>query len=164
MGLENLLDTMELLVNDGRENVLLFLAGDGPIKNDLVQRIQKKGLNKWIRLLGNIPHENVKYYYQMADLYISTWQQEPFGLVTLEALSCGLPVLSCPEGGTAEILSGLSKGLLFQDPSPESMAEKIKYFLDYPDKLDDVRNKCRKYVEDNYTWKIASEKFERLFS
>ncbi|BBO18586.1 conserved hypothetical protein [Candidatus Brocadia pituitae] len=163
MGLENLLDTMELLVNDGRENVLLFLAGEGPLKKDLEQRIQKKGLNKWIRLLGNIPHENIKFYYQMADLYISTWRQEPFGLVTLEALSCGLPVLSCPEGGTAEILHGLSNALLFKDSSPEAMAEKINYFLDHPGELDDIRNKCRKYVEDNYTWSMAANKLEQFF-
>ncbi|MEB2309929.1 MAG: glycosyltransferase family 4 protein [Candidatus Brocadiaceae bacterium] len=164
MGLENLVDMVELLVNDGKENVLLFLAGEGPLKKDLEQRIQEKGLSTWIRLLGNILHETIKYYYQMADLYISTWQQEPFGLVALEALSSGLPVLSCPEGGTAEILHGLSKDLLFQDSGPESMAEKITYFIDHPGELDDVRNKCRKYVEDNYTWGIAAKRFEQLFA
>ena len=100
----------------------------------------------------------------MADLYISTLRQEAFGLVTLEALSCGLPVLSCPEGGTSEILNGLSSNLLFKDYNSESMAEKIKYFIDHPGELDDVRNKCRKYVEDNYTWSMAAKKLERLFS
>ncbi|MCF6156669.1 MAG: glycosyltransferase family 1 protein [Candidatus Brocadia sp.] len=163
MGLESLVDMVELLVNDGRENVLLFLAGEGPLKKDLEQRILKKGLNTWIRLLGNISHENIKSYYQMADLYISTWQQEPFGLVALEALSCGLPVLSCSEGGTAEIVNGLSKDLLFQDSRPEIMAEKIKYFIDHPGDLHDIRNKCRKYVVDNYTWDIAAKRFEQLF-
>ena len=164
MGLENLIDMMALLVNNGRENIVLFHAGAGPIKKDLENRIQKKGLNKWIKLLGNIPHENIKFYYQMADLYISTWTQEPFGLVALEALSCALPVISCPEGGTAEILNGLSKDLLFKDSNPESIAEKIKYFIDHPGELDDVRNKCRKYVEDKYAWSIAAKKLERLIS
>ncbi|MDR4503330.1 MAG: glycosyltransferase family 4 protein [Candidatus Scalindua sp.] len=164
MGLENLIDAIEMLVNTGRKNVILFHAGEGPLKSDLEQRIQKKGLNKWIRLLGNIPHENMKSYYQMADLYISTWRQEPFGLVALEALSCGLPVISCPEGGSAEILKGLSKNLLFKDSGISAMAEKIRYFLDHSDRLEDIRNKCRKYVEDNYAWSTTAKKLERLIS
>jgi glycosyltransferase involved in cell wall biosynthesis len=65
-------------------------------------------------------------YYQMADLFIlPTTELEGFGLVTVEALASGLPVLGTPVGGTKEILTKLGSDYLFDDSTPQSIATGI---------------------------------------
>lgn len=164
MGLENLIDAVGLLAaKEPKVCVCLLLAGDGPLRQSLESHIDHEGLGDRVRVLGNVPYHKMTSYYQLADLFIST-RAEPFGLVILEALACGLPVLSVPVGGAVEILEKLSKNLLFQDTSSAAMADLILKCLDSPEELAVLRPECRRYVEDNYTWSIAGERMEQLLS
>ena len=73
---------------------------------------------------------------------------EGFGLVTVEALACGTPVLGTPVGATPELLKPLDPALLARDASTEALAEGILAFLKRP-KLDPLT--LREYVETRYT-------------
>jgi len=162
MGLEDLIDAVGLLADkEPKNSVCLLLAGDGPLRKNLESLIGCKGLGDQVRLLGNVSHHKMASYYRLADLFISS-RAEPFGLVTLEALSCGLPVLSVPGGGTVEILEGLSKNLLFEDSSSVAMANLILKYLNSPEELLVLKSEYRRYVENNYTWSIAGERVEQL--
>ncbi len=158
MGLETLVDAVGMLVD---KHVYMLLAGDGPSRGDLDSIIYRKGLEDHIRLLGNIPHHAMPSYYRLADLFVST-APEGFGLVMLEALACGLPVLSVPAGAAVEILQGLPQNLLFADESAASMASFIIRYLDSPAQLTALRPACRRHVENNYTWGAAGVRMERL--
>ena len=158
MGLEKLIDAVGLLAD---KRVCLLLAGDGPSRRSLESIICQKGLEDRIRLLGNVPRPQMASYYRLADLFVSTGA-EAFGLVTLEALACGLPVLSVPVGGAVEILEGLSYHSLFEDTSSAAMAQLILEYLRSSDDLIALSSECRRYVEDKYTWGIAGERMEQL--
>lgn len=164
MGLENLIDAVGLLAAKERKmNVCLLLAGDGPLRKNLESLISCRRLGDRVRLLGNVPYHKMASYYRSADLFIST-RAEPFGLVTLEALACGLPVLSVPAGGAVEILEGLSKNLLLENGDSRFMACLIGKYLDAQEGLDNLRQRCRRYVENNYTWSAAGTRMEQLLS
>jgi glycosyltransferase involved in cell wall biosynthesis len=158
MGLEKLADAVGLLAD---KRVYLLLAGDGPWRANLERIICRKGLEDRVRLLGNVPHDQMPSYYQVADLFVST-RAEPFGLVILEALACGLPVLSVPLGGAIEILEGLSYDSVFEDTSSTAMAHLILKYLYSSGELIALSSECRRYVEDKYTWAIAGTRVERL--
>lgn len=90
--------------------------------------------------------------YQEAKVFLFPikWQ-EPFGLVVIEALSCGVPVIAYPHGGPAEIVKDGKTGFLVN--SPEEMATKIK-------QIDSIkRENCRKDVEENYSDKVIGEQY-----
>lgn len=163
MGLENLIEAVRQLT--GRRAAIravqLLLAGDGPVRRQIEALVRNRGLGDRVILLGNVPHADMAGYYRAADLYVSS-RAEPFGLVTLEALACGLPVLSVPAGATAEILAALSKDLLCADERPESMAALIETYLRRPDELAALGARCRRYVETHYRWSVAGESVERL--
>jgi len=167
MGLENLIKTIPLLQNKG-VCVQLFIGGQGMLKEKLQALINELGLQDCVWLCGFISDYSLVKYYQMADFFIlPTTELEGFGLVTIEAMSCGTAVLATPIGGTIEILSGFNPEFLFKDTSPEAMAElifeKYSYYKGKPDEFKKLSLDVRGFVEMNYSWENNAGNVESLF-
>lgn len=167
MGLENLIDAVKLAAGNAPE-LYLVIGGAGPLREELEAQADELNIKEFVRLAGFIPEELLPDYYRMADFFIlPTKELEGFGLVTLEALASGLPVLGTPVGGTSEILGKFDSSYLFRDVTPASMAELIskKYRLikERPHEWDAVSRACRRLVEDHYSWDRHISALEKLF-
>jgi glycosyltransferase involved in cell wall biosynthesis len=168
MGIENLIRAMQAVVK-AVPDIHLVIGGSGPLKDELLLLSRRLNLNDHIKFTGFIPDEALPGYYQAADIFIlPTIELEGFGLVTLEALASGLPVLGTPVGGTKEILGAFDDRFLFRDTSHEALAEKIVEFgLEYrqdSDKWQIDSFICRYFVEKNYSWEKNVDMMERLLS
>jgi glycosyltransferase involved in cell wall biosynthesis len=167
MGLENLIVAFKKVVED-KNDTLLILGGEGPLTPELKNLAREFGIADLVKFTGFIPEEELPYYYQMADLFIlPTRELEGFGLVTVEALASGLPVLGTPVGGTKEILAHLGPEFLFSDTTPDSMArlilKSIQGWATNPETYNDIVRKCRKVAENHYSWDAHISKLENLF-
>ncbi len=167
MGLENLIYAIREVVKV-IPDIYLVLGGKGPLKNDLISLSQKLGVENYIKFAGFIPEEELPDYYRMANIFIlPTIELEGFGLITLEALASGVPVLGTPVGGTVEILGKLDDKYLFKDTKPESMAamiiETCQQFKNNPEFWQNVSSQCRAFVEENYSWEKNVDSTEKLF-
>jgi len=167
MGLENLIVAIKEVLKVAPE-IYLVLGGDGPLKKDLIALTKQLGVEDFIRFVGFIPEEELPSYYRMADLFVlPTLKLEGFGLVTLEALASGVPVLGTPVGGTAEILGKLDPRYLFKDTKPESMAsliiETCQQFKNGPRLWEEASSQCRLFAEENYSWERNIDSLEELF-
>jgi glycosyltransferase involved in cell wall biosynthesis len=167
MGLENLIFSLKNIVNNAPQ-VYLVIGGDGPLKEDLITLSNHLGVQDFIRFAGYIPEEKLHLYYQMADLFVlPTKELEGFGLVTLEAMASGLPVLGTPVGGTKEIIGKFDSTFLFDNTSPDSMSKSIieTYHLikQNPRKWREISNQCRQFIEANYSWEKNIELLEEIF-
>ncbi len=164
MGLDNLLKAVSILKRQ-KIDAHLILGGEGTEQNRLKNLVLKYGLIDAVTMPGFIPSELLPQYYGAADFFIlPTRRLEGFGLVTLESMACGTPVLGTPVGGTKEILSGFAPEFLFSDTSPNAMAAGIqrvvqRYFFD-KERYDELRSRCRKYAEENYSWKRHIEQLK----
>lgn len=158
MGLQNLVIAAKKVIRT-HENVLFLIGGIGWLAPSLEALIRDYGMSGKIRLLGFISEERLPLYYQAADAFIlPTIALEGFGLVTLEAISSGLPVLGTPVGATPEILSRIDKDLLLPGIAPSDLAEGIIRFLEHGNAVKYPPNKLRSFVLANYTWdKIVSQ-------
>ncbi|MDF1593530.1 MAG: glycosyltransferase [Desulfobacterales bacterium] len=113
MGLENLIKAVQLVVRNAAD-IYLVIGGAGPLRDQLARMAEQLGVNDCIRFEGFIPEESLPNYYQMADMFIlPTKELEGFGLVTLEAMASGVPVLGTPVGGTKEIISRFDSSFMF---------------------------------------------------
>jgi glycosyltransferase involved in cell wall biosynthesis len=149
MGLENLILAMKEIVKQVPE-ALLLIGGKGYLENSLRTLIMRLQLEANVKLLGFIPEEELPMYYQSADLFVlPTVELEGFGLSTLEALSCGTPVIATPVGANPEVIGPLGQEFLCQDASPESLAERIVWFIKRANS-NELRKRCREYCEANF--------------
>lgn len=87
---------------------------------------------------------------------------EGFGLITVEALASGLPVMATPVGGNKEILQGFRPELLFKGSTSDDMAEGMIHMLSNR-KLLPGRDECRNHVLEKYTWQHVGDQVESVF-
>jgi len=163
-GVKNLIKAMEGVISKNN-NIHLIIGGGGILKKELEQLVKDLRLGDYVSFAGFIPEEKLVFYYQAADYFIlPTKYLEGFGLVTTEALSCGLPVLATPVGGTMEILNHFDQDLLFEGTTPEAMAALILKYAQIKDaEWDALSCRCRVFIENNYSWENSSEKTEKVF-
>ena len=167
MGLENLISAFKIVQN-GNRDVLLVIGGEGPLELALKNQVNQCGLEDSVQFAGYILDEELPSYYQMADLFIlPTTELEGFGLVTVEAIASGLPVLGTQVGGTREILTKLGSDYLFDDSTPQSIAKGILGALNgwatNETAYKDVSENCRKVAEQHYSWDNHVSRLEDLF-
>ncbi len=167
MGLDSLIRAMAILRRHLQE-ALLLIGGAGSLRDDLESLTASLDLNGHVRFLGFVPDEQLPLYYQAADLFvIPTREMEGFGLVTVEALACGTPVLGTPIGGTPEILVPLRSDLIFPGTDPDAIA---KLILEHHHRLQsdpggyqDLRDACRRHALDRYAWPRLIKTLEEVF-
>ncbi len=155
MGLENLLDAMAAS-SVARQCCTLVIGGEGPLRKTLETQIRKRGLDPIVRLTGFIPEEQLAGHYQAADLVVMpSLQLEGFGLVTVEAMACGTPVLGTPVGAIPEILNQVDPILVAQGTDGRSLAKALNVVLariQMPGEYDRLSKKGRSLIEHRYNW------------
>ncbi|MBL8012790.1 MAG: glycosyltransferase family 4 protein [Candidatus Omnitrophica bacterium] len=166
MGLENLIKAMALIKNRNQK-IILYIGGQGELKETLLSLIKELGLETSVQLLGFLSKEQLLDYYQTADFFIlPTAELEGFGLVTVESMACGTPVLGTPVGGTLEILNTFDSSFLFQGVSAEQIADGIlqkhSQFSVRNETYNLLRQRVRSFASDHYSWERNIAKLSQL--
>jgi glycosyltransferase involved in cell wall biosynthesis len=139
-----------------RNDILCVIIGMGKDKCILENQIQSLGLGKYILLAGGKPHDEIPLWMSACDLFVLPSIRESFGVVQIEALACGKPVVATRNGGSEEIITSEEYGLLVKPADPDDLAKKIQFALDQ--RWD--RGKILAYAE-RFTWgNIAKEILE----
>ena len=140
----------------------LLIVGEGPEAKKLRGLIDRLGLKDRVELLGALSDEKKFQYLANSDAYVSVSAHEGFGLVFLEAMACGLPVLAPPFGGQADFLEHGRTGLVLE-PDARDLVRRINELLDDPDAALAMRHHNRRFVERYYVSNVAelwAETFE----
>jgi len=104
--------------------VLLKLVGDNKkVKEDFLREAEKLGIRDSIEMTGLV--SNVEQYLKQADIYVHSALYEAFGLVLLEAMAAGLPVVSLDGGGNRDIMEDGKNGFIIYEQNPEVFANRI---------------------------------------
>ncbi|HRJ52964.1 MAG TPA: glycosyltransferase [Candidatus Thiothrix moscowensis] len=123
-----LLDMM-LHLREQLPDVLLVIAGEGPAEKTLHQQVQRAGLAEQVLFVGYLRRDGeLQACYKAADVFVFASRTETQGLVLLEAMACGTPVVSTAVLGTKDII-GTGVGGLVAPESPELFAAQVKRLL-----------------------------------
>ena len=155
MGLENLVGAINRVRREVPD-VLLFIAGKGPMAETLQVQIDEHGLEDHVKLLGYLPDDDLPLAYRAANLsVVPTVAFEGFGLITVESLAAGTPVLVTPVGGLPEVVRDLAPELVFDQSDEEAIADRLTGVLRGSIKLPDA-DVCRSYAAKRFDWRIIA--------
>ncbi len=162
MGLEHLVAAMQEVRRKVPE-ALLLIAGEGPLAASLQARIDALGLRETVRLLGFLPEADLPPAYRAADVtVVPTAALEGFGLITIESLAAGTPVLVTPVGGLPEAVQGLSPGLVLGGAEAASLAEGIAGALSGARPLPDAAA-CQAYASAHFGWPVIARRVRAVY-
>jgi rhamnosyl/mannosyltransferase len=137
----------------------VILIGDGALKNSFEQQAKDLGLDKKAFFIGGVDKDKLQYYYNLADVFVlpSVNKAEAFGLVLLESLASGVPVIATDLYGVRTIAE--KGGVVVPPNNVEKLTKAIKEMLDI--KAD--KESLRQVVEERYSWKSIVIKLEELY-
>jgi asparagine synthase (glutamine-hydrolysing) len=162
MGLDSLIAAMPAIVRSWPD-ASLCIGGAGPLKPRLEEQVRDLGLERHVCFAGFIPEERLRDYYGAADAFVlPTRCLEGFGLVTVEALACGTPVIGTPIGGTREILQGFDSRFLAHSPEPHDLAARLLERLPEIYQNDELRERCRQHALATFSWEVLIPQVEDL--
>tara|TARA_B100001057_G_scaffold500871_1_gene618424 strand:+ start:807 stop:1937 length:1131 start_codon:yes stop_codon:yes gene_type:complete len=141
----------------GNKFYQLLIVGHGPEKNNLQNFIDSNNMNSQISLYGRASREEVKTLLHQSDCFVLSSKIETFGVVLIEAMSCGLPVLSTKCGGPEFIVTNDEVGILSDfDSFGENMT------LIYSKKYNS--NNIRKYAVYHFSESVIAEKLIKIYN
>ena len=160
-GPDVLVDAMHLVRQQGRApGARAVIAGAGSMKQDLADKIAALGLQEHVHLVGLIDDETRGRFYAISDVAVFPSRYEPFGIVALEAMAAGVPVV-VGAGGLAEVVANGVTGLVAEPGSGLSLSECILEVFRDPAATDERVRRARLVVEEQYTWEgIAAQTVE----
>lgn len=135
----------------------LIIVGDGPEKESLQQKINNLNLSNDIKLVGRVSEELKYQYLSAADIYLSTAIHEGFGIVFLEAMECGLPVICYDRGGQVDFLISEETGYLIKLKDTESFYSNLKNLLNNKEKKEKIGVTNKETVKKFYISNIAKQ-------
>jgi glycosyltransferase involved in cell wall biosynthesis len=126
-------DILDLLRRDGCD-AHLVIAGDGPLRSSVEQRVVEHGLQSFVTLLGH--RDDIEWVYGGVDLVVITSESEGVPGVVIEAQMAGCPVVSFPVGSVGQVIDNLETGIVVDQPDVGSMASAVAGLLaDEPARL-----------------------------
>lgn len=140
-------------------DVVFVISGSGDMRNQIVELVGELGLSKNVLFAGALWDEDRDRMYQAADLFVMPSVSEPFGLVPLEAIQNGTPVIISKQSGVAEVLTHALK-VDFWDT--EEMANQILSCLRYPVIRHQLVNEGKQQIK-NISWKNAAQKMKSIY-
>ena len=137
---------------DKYPNLKYQIIGDGPEKKRLKKIAFDLGINSRVEFLGQLPHTEVLKYMAKADVFSLPSWNEGFGVVYIEAMAMGKPVIGCMGEGIEDFVEHKKTGMLVKPSNTDSLVEALEYLLDYPDEARVMGEKARSLVLKKYTW------------
>ncbi|MDI6787417.1 MAG: glycosyltransferase [Planctomycetota bacterium] len=158
-GIPYLLEALHRLSNK-RTDFMLDIVGDGPDLQEYEDLTQKLGLAKWVRFHGLKSKQEVARFMQECQFYVLPSLWETFGVVLIEALSCGKPIISTRIEGPDEILN--DKVCRWVPPADvQALTEAIDYMLDHYQ--DYEPEELAQYARERFSYEAVGQKLTEIY-
>jgi glycosyltransferase involved in cell wall biosynthesis len=165
-GVANVIRGLARLIHDHHLPARLIVVGGeseapDPDLTPEIGRLQaiaaEEGVSEQVTFVGRREREVLKYYYNAADLFVSTPWYEPFGITPVEAMACGTPVIGARVGGIKFTVTDGETGYLVPPKAPEALADRLAHLFQNPDLLERMGEAGIKRVNTHFTWsRVAS--------
>jgi glycosyltransferase involved in cell wall biosynthesis len=170
-GVDTVIEALALLRDRGFADTELLIVGGGgntgsdtdPESTRLALLAADLGLRGHVKFLGQVPREDMPAIFRSADAVVCTPWYEPFGIVPLEAMACGIPVVAAAVGGLADTVLDKRTGLHVPPRCPEATAEALALLLSSPQLRQDLGAAGRIRAASRYSWDRVAADTEKAY-
>ena len=145
----------------------LLIVGDGPLKEELVKKCSDLELNDKVSFLGHISDNEVHKCLERSDVFVlpSVERREAFGLVQLEAMAYGLPVINTNlNSGVPEVSINGETGLTVEPNNSEELRDAMDWLISHPEERQEMGVKARTRLEHCFTQKLLVENIMNVYN
>lgn len=139
-------------------NIQYNIVGDGEYKEELDKLIKELALEENIKFLGKLPYDEVIENMRKCDIFSLPSYKEGFGMVYIEAMAQGKPVIGIKGEGIADVIDNGVNGFLVQGKNIEELTETLDYLICNEEKRKEIGHNAKNEVINNYTWDMNAEK------
>lgn len=140
-----------------------IVVGDGPESLALRALARRLSMEDRVEFVGRVPHLQALQHIATADVFSLPSWSEGFGIVYLEAMACGKPVIACHGEGPEDFVEHGKTGLLVKPRDVNSLVEALDFLLSHPEEARAVGDRARRVVLENYSWEKNAEKTIKLY-
>jgi len=134
-GVKYLLEACKLLRQMSDRPFTLLLVGDGEQRPDLERFVQEHGLSDRVKFIGQVEYAKLGYYFKNSDIFVCPTLEDIWGMVVLEAMAFGKPVLCSKGAGAVEMMIEGKNGYIFDPYQPEELAKIMLKLIEDPDSM-----------------------------
>ncbi len=144
-----------------KQKILVVFAGDGILKNELIQYCQKEGLEDFFLFKGNVARDQVNEYYKMSDFYIISSDYEGTPISMLEAMFNKLPIIASNVLGINSVIDK-ERGILFDNKDVKSLTSAIEQLLDDNEFTKRISENSYNFFNKNYSYNRMINRYKKL--
>ena len=143
---------------------MLYIFGDGSLRNNLTAMAEKLGIASNVKFMGAVPNDEMPQYFSAADIIVlpSVWQ-EPFSRVVIEAMALGKAIIATKTGGSVEAISNGSNGVLVKPKNSKEIADAINYLLENPKEAARLGKNASQFAARNFSGKAVAKKHLQFY-
>ncbi len=143
-------------------NLLAVIVGEGELEEKLRIQVKDLGIENFVQFEGFKPHSEIALWMSASDLFVLPSLREGFGLVALEALSSGVPIVTSQVGGIPEFVKDGENGFLVEPGNPSEIAKKVRILLKDKKRHSNMSKRARESVF-SHDVKLQTERVIELY-
>lgn len=159
-GLRELVKAHKLVLQ--RDDVELLLVGDGSLRDELEDTVAKLGTADQVTFTGAVPHQEVHRYYAAADVFCLPSHSEGFGLGNIEAMACGIPVVTTRVGAIPEYIDHEENGLLVPRGDVNALCDAIGSLIRDPEFRETLAASALEDVRE-FSWSNQAQQMRKHY-
>ena len=143
-----------------KENIITVIAGNGALRKDLKKQAKELALEN-VYFIGHKSQNTLRKLYNIADVFAMPSRMEAFGLVAIEALACGTPVVCSKAGGMKEYINK-NVGQLVKTEDAKDLAKKLIDVINNSERYDKLE--LEKYAKENFVQEKSINKLINIYN
>lgn len=161
-GVNYLIKAIDLIDN---KKIKALIIGTGNLLKQYKEQVRELGLESRVKFAGYVSDEDLPKHYNLSEIFIlpSINKNEAFGIVLIEALACGKPLIASNLKGVRAVVDSGRNGLLTEPKNSRDIAAKILYLYENPTVMKRFRKNAIKTANEKYRLNIIGDKLEHLY-
>ncbi|MFC1926565.1 glycosyltransferase family 4 protein [Chloroflexota bacterium] len=159
-GVESLIKALAGLKEDFGDTFDVLIVGEGNLEQELKQLAIKLGLAETIAFTGYVEHSELPDIYASSDIFVLPSLSEGMSNTVLEAMACGLPIITTDTGGSNELING--NGVILTSTDPDTIALALRELIGSSELRVSMSNRSRELAE-KFSWSNVATEYLRIY-